>query len=489
MGAVDTRSDVEPVAARISTGISGLDEILDGGLLAGRAYLVRGGPGCGKTTLGLHFLTCGSANGEPALFITLAEPEAQLRANAERASFDLAGVTFLDLSPDVNFFSEAQSYDIFSPSEVEREPITRKIIERLDQLKPRRVFIDSMTQFRYLAVDAFQFRKQALSFLRFLATREATVLLTSEGTSEAPDDDLRFMSDGVIELDSTRDGRAVRVHKFRGSDFRTGPHTIRIGERGLTVFPRLQPESYGRASPGATSPSGIVALDRMLAGGLERGTVTLITGPTGVGKTTLGLVFMKAAAERGERSVVYTFEENPEILLHRCEAMDIPVRAMMERGTLSVISVEPLQFTPDEFASMVRFQVEDLNSRMVMVDSASGYRLSLRGEDPARYLHALCKYLANMSVTTLLINEVEAITGDFRATEIGISYIADNIIFLRYVEIDGALHKAIGVLKKRLSDFEKSIHSIKLTARGVEVGEPLRLQGLLQGTAESGAAR
>jgi len=485
---VDPRSGVEPAAAaRISTGISGLDEILDGGLLAGRSYLVRGGPGCGKTTLGLHFLTCGSANGEPVLLMTLAEPEAQLRDNAQRAGFDLEGVAFLDLSPDVTFFSEAQSYDIFSPAEVEREPITRKIIECLDQLKPRRVLIDSMTQFRYLANDAFQFRKQALSFLRFLATRGATVLLTSEGTRDAPDDDLRFMSDGVIELESTHDGRAIRVSKFRGSDSRTGAHTVRINNRGLTVFPRLQPDTHGHGAIGESSPSGIATLDQMLSGGLEHGTVTLITGPTGVGKTTLGVVFMKAAAARGERSVVYTFEENPEILLRRCEAMDIPIRAMIERGTLSVISVEPLQFTPDEFAHMVRFQVEDLNSRMVMVDSASGYRLSLRGEDPARYLHALCKYLSNMSVTTLLINELEAITGDFRATEIGISYIADNIIFLRYVEIEGTLHKAIGVLKKRLSDFEKSVHRMDLTPHGFEVGEPLRLHGLLHGTPESGA--
>ena len=101
---MNTRSDVEPAATRISTGISGLDEILYGGLLAGRSYLVRGGPGCGKTTLGLHFLTCGSANGETVLFMTLAEPELQLRENAQRAGFDLEGVTFLDLSPDVNFF-------------------------------------------------------------------------------------------------------------------------------------------------------------------------------------------------------------------------------------------------------------------------------------------------------------------------------------------------------------------------------------------------
>jgi len=193
------------------------------------------------------------------------------------------------------------------------------------------------------------------------------------------------------------------------------------------------------------------------------------------------VLFMKEAAGRGERSVIYTFEENPSILIARCEAINIPVQAMMDRGTLSLVHVEPLQYTPDEFAHMVRFQVDELNSRIVMIDSISGYCVSLGGQDPVRYLHAVAKYLANMGVTALLINEVEGITGDFRATDIGISYLADNIIFLRYVEIDGELRKAIGVLKKRLSDFEKFMRELEITREGVKVGEPFTHRGLLSG--------
>jgi circadian clock protein KaiC len=474
--------------SRISTGITGLDEILEGGLVAGRSYLVRGGPGCGKTTLGLHFLTCGSAAGESVLFISLAEPEAQLRDNAQQLGFDLSGVSFLDLSPDAAFFSDGQSYDIFSPAEVERGPVTGKIKEQVDRLRPKRVFIDSVTQLRYLASDPFQFRKQTLAFLRFFAEHGATVLLTSEGTPEAPDDDLRFIADGVIELEAKNESRAISVTKFRGSDFHSGSHTLRIGGWGLTVYPRLRPESHRRERRAELISSGVPELDQMLSGGLERGTITMITGPTGVGKTTLGLVFMKEAAGRGERSVVYTFEESPETLFGRCEAINIHVRDMVDRGTLFVLNVEPLQYSPDEFAQMVRFKVEELNCRIVMIDSVSGYSVSLRGEDPVHYLHALTKYLSNMGVTTLLVNEVEAITGDFRATDIGISYLADNVIFLRYLEIDGELHKAIGVLKKRLSDFEKFVRRVEITRYGVKVGDPYVMRGMLTGTPAETAA-
>ena len=134
---------------RLPTGVTGLDEILGGGLIPARAYLLRGGPGTGKTTVGLHFLTSGDPHVEKPLFITMGEPEAQIRKNAEAVGFDLEGVTFLDLSPSSAFFSEVQSYDIFAPAEVEREPMTQQIIAQVDMLKPKRVFLDAMTQFRY----------------------------------------------------------------------------------------------------------------------------------------------------------------------------------------------------------------------------------------------------------------------------------------------------------------------------------------------------
>jgi circadian clock protein KaiC len=475
----------EDLSTRLSTGIAGLDEVLQGGLIPGRAYLLRGGPGAGKTTVGLHFLTSGYPEAEKRLFITMGETEEQIRRNAEAMGFDLEGVTFLDLSPSSAFFTEVQSYDIFAPAEVEREPTTQQIVSQVEMLKPQRIFLDAMTQFRYLATDAFQFRKQALSFLRFLIEQGATVLFTSEGSAEAPDDDLQFMADGVIHLGFEAEGRTLSVSKFRGSDFRSGLHAMKLSSMGVQVFPRLLPDSHQQEFVVEALPSGVPELDELLHGGLERGTISIISGPTGVGKTTLGLQFMKEAAGRGERSVVYTFEERVETLVHRAEAIHIPVHAMIERGTLSVVQVEPLQWTPDEFARLVRQEVEEHGARIVMLDSTSGYRLSLRSEDLVSHLHALCKYLQNMGVAVLLVSEVEAITGEFRATEAGISYMADNIVFLRYLEVQGELRRAIGVLKKRLSSFERTLREVEITRYGIKVGKPLTaLRGILRGTPE-----
>lgn len=185
------------VEERLSTGVAGLDEIMGGGFLSHSTYLVRGGPGVGKTTLGLHFLAAGVARGERVLLITLGESAAQIQKNGARMGLDLQGVEFLDLSPSAGFFAAVESYDIFSPVEVERGPITRRIVEVVSALRPSRVFIDSMTQFRYLATDAFQYRKQVLSFLRFLGEQGRPSSLLRKG---APKRRMRISSLSPMEL-------------------------------------------------------------------------------------------------------------------------------------------------------------------------------------------------------------------------------------------------------------------------------------------------
>jgi circadian clock protein KaiC len=294
------------------------------------------------------------------------------------------------------------------------------------------------------------------------------------------------MSDGVMHLQFASEGRTVSVSKFRGSDFRSGAHVMRLTETGMEIFPRLLPDQHTQLFSPDTISSGVPELDELLHGGLERGTISLFTGPTGVGKTTLGLQFMKEAAGRGERSVVYTFEEAQETLLRRCESVNIPVRAMIARGTLAVNQIEPLHFSPDEFARAVQHEVEQKHARIVMIDSIAGYRISLRGENPVTHLHALCKYLQNMGVAVLLINEVENVVGEFKVSDIGIGYLADNIVFLRYLEIRGEMRKVIGVLKKRLSDFERTLREIDVSRYGIKVGAPLTgLQGILSGHVSS----
>lgn len=477
---------VDNVEERLSTGIKGLDEILNGGFIPGRAYLVRGKPGVGKTLIGLHFLLAGVSKGEKSLFISFSETEEQIRKDANSLGINLDDMSFLDLSPTSEFFSKVQIYDIFLPSEVERAPTTQSIVETVCTIKPKRVFIDALTQFRYLATDPFSFRRQALSFIRFLVEQGATVVFSSDASLEFPDDDLQFISDGVINLEYDINGRTIMISKFRGSSFLEGVHSLKITPGvGLEVFPRLIPELYRKDFTMQTISSGIPDLDELLNGGIERGTSTIITGPSGIGKTTLGLQFMKEASGRGERSVVYSFEESIETIIHRSKSINIPIQEMIDKGTLSLVYIEPLKYSPDEFALMVRKEVEERDTKIVMIDSIAGYRLALSSRDLIQHLHSLIKYLQNMGVTIILINEVESITGEFKATEQGISFLADNIIFIRYLEINGEIRRAIGVLKKRISNFEKTLRELEITRYGIKVGKPLtELRGILRGLPE-----
>jgi len=269
-------------------------------------------------------------------------------------------------------------------------------------------------------------------------------------------------------------GRTISITKFRGSDFSRGEHDMQLTGEGLQVFPHLLPPPIDVEFEHETINSGIPELDELLHGGLTRGTITIITGPSGVGKTTLGLQFMKEMAGRGENSIVYIFEEWEQVLISRCESIGIPIRSMIENRTLSIRQIEPLHYRPDEFAYKVRSDVERQKTAIVMIDSVSGYGLSIHVEDLVRHLHALCKYLQGIGVAVLLINETETITtNEFRATDLGISYVADNILFLRYFERNGQMRKGIGVLKKRLTDFEQTMREIEITRYGLKIGKPL----------------
>jgi len=472
-----------PEQTRISTGIVGLDVVLCDGLIPNRAYLIHGKAGTGKTTLGLHFLTADDVTEEPSLCITFGETVEQLTSNARSIGMDVNNVHFLDLSPTSQFFQREEIYNVFSASEIERGPLAERITETMDALRPARVFIDAMTQLHYLTNNEHEFRRYIVSFLRFMMERQTTILFSSEDNSRLTDEDLRFISDGVIQLENHVTYRTIQVEKFRGSSMIEDTHTMRLTETGMKVFPRLiQPESPERDLPIEPISSGIPKLDEMLHGGLERGTVTLFTGPTGVGKTTMGLQFMKEAAERGERSVIYTFEEDELTIRRRCEGINLPVQEMLGSGMLSIVQIEPLQFTPDEFAHMVRREVEDNDARIVMIDSISGYRLSVEGDDLIKHLHIQTKYLRTMGVTVILINEIHRIADPLRVTELNVSYLMDSIIFMRYIEVNGTLRRIIGVLKKRVSDFEKTVREVKFSASGIRVSKPLTgIQGVLTG--------
>jgi circadian clock protein KaiC len=469
--------------SRIETGVRGLDHILKGGLPDQRAYLLRGGPGSGKTTLGLHFLLNGPA--EESLFITLGESEEQLRANGSRAGLPMDGVSVLDLSPGQPGAQNA-SYSLLESWDVEGNAMHDDIVQHVKARRPTRIVIDSLSLLHFLSSDIFQFRKQAMSLLRALTDEGATVLFTSEMTPREDEQTLPYLSDGIITLESTDHGRLCRIDKLRGSDFEKGWHFYHLAHGGMTVFPRLLPEEHGRTVEHETLPFNIPALDALSHGGIERGTVNMLSGPTGVGKTTLGAQFMAAAAARQERSVIYSFDERASTFFTRCRQLGMPVEEQVEAGTLRFQGIEPLRYNPDQFAEEVREEVEKNGTTMVMLDSLSGYQHSVRGRDLQERVHALCRYLTNMGVTVILVNEVFALTGNqARVSEYGLSYIADNIILLRYIELSGELRKTVGMLKKRAGSFERSLREFDIQEDGVHVGEPLSgLRGILSGTPE-----
>jgi circadian clock protein KaiC len=216
---------------RLSTGIETLDQILHGGLISGRVYLVHGQPGTGKTTLGFHFLSAGEVKSGSNLLITFEEPEDHLRTDAGTLGLNIDGVTILDLTPTPETFSAAESYDIFSPVEIEREPITAEIAKAIRDSNVQRIFVDGFDHFRQLAADTFNYRRLIQSFFRFATHGGATVLVASEARDCISD------ADGVMHLGLQVSGRTVHVLKYRGSDFQPGHHSMRLTSHGIEIFP------------------------------------------------------------------------------------------------------------------------------------------------------------------------------------------------------------------------------------------------------------
>jgi len=481
-----TRSDAS-ASERLETGIPGMDEILCGGLRKRSATLLRGAPGAGKTIFGLHFLAAGVQASETGLYVNLGEPVDYIRETAATFGLDVEPVNFLSLSATGEEFHSEETYDLFSSAEVEGPSLVENIREEIEAVDPDRVVIDPATEFRYLTTDEHQFRSQILSLLDFLKAAEATVVLTSQAADSMPDDDLQFLVDAVVTIDSDGKRRTVEIPKFRGSSTRSGRHTVTITDSGMHAWPQIDPARHERSRTLSTRPSGVAALDALLSGGLTTGTVTFVSGPTGVGKTTTGLQFLTEAASNGDRSVLYSFEEDTETLLTRAEAIGIPVGKLIDSGQLHIEEIGPDELTVDEFTSRIRTEVEDNDTELVMIDGTTGFEQSLVGvgENPTGPLVRIGRYLRNMGVTGIITNEVHQITGEFRATEQKVSHLADAIVVLRHVEHRGQLRKVIGVLKKRTSEYEPRLRELEITAEGIRVGEPLsELRGILTGTPE-----
>ena len=472
--------------ARAETGIAGLDDILGGGVTPERLYLVEGTPGTGKTTLGLGFLLAGVRAGEAGLYITLSESESELRAVAATHDWSLGGLELFELIPEGGF-GEEQEQTLLHPSEVELGETVRGIIARVEELQPRRVVIDSLSELRLLAQNPLRYRRQILALKQYFSTRRCTVLVLDDKSAEAGDLQLHSIAHGVISLQQTlaRFGsqrRSLHIVKMRGMRYRGGYHDFAIKKGGLCVYPRLVAAEHGADFTTDATSTGSDALDALLGGGLVPGTATLLSGPAGVGKTTTVVQCLVAALRRGESAAYFLFDERLPTLLTRSAALGMDLHPFIDSGMLDVRRIDPAELSPGEFSSLVREAVEGNGARTVVVDSLNAYLQAMPEEQYlVLQMHELLSYLAHHGVVSLLILGQHGVMGDIRS-DVDLSYLADTVMQLRFFEASGEVRKAISVIKTRTSEHERTIREFRINAAGLVVGEPLRdFQGVLTG--------
>ena len=471
---------------RVSTGIEGLDYILKGGLPKNRLYLVEGNPGTGKTTMGLTFLLEGERIGENGLYITLSESREELLAVGDSHGWELESLTIHDLTVSGDSLTDDSRYTIFHPSEVELDETTKAVLNEVERINPKRVVFDSLSEMRMLARDALRFRRQILALKQYFMGKQCTVMLLDDRASEASDRELESIAHGVISLEyvPTEYGKQrhqMRVVKMRGVNFQSGSHDFNIETGGIIVFPRLSsPDSQPAFEPGVLK-SESDQLEQLL-GGLDYGTSTILTGPAGIGKSTLALMYAYTAAEQGERAALYLFDESIDTLYKRSTAIGLDIRNHVESGQITLRQIKLAEFTPGELAHLVSRDVEQNKTRVVIIDSVNGYLMSTPQE---RFLtmqfHELLSYLNRKGIVSILIVGQYGLVGSMQ-TPIDMSYLADTVVLLRYFEAGGEVRQAISVLKKRTGLHERTIREFRIGQGGILLGKPLTdFHGVLTG--------
>ncbi len=473
---------------RISTGSSGLDDILGGGLDANRMYLYEGRPGSGKTTIAMQFLLEGARLGERVLYITLSETHRELRLVARRHGWSLDGVDVFELVPPETTLDPERELTVLHPAEMELSETTKLIFDLVAETSPTRVVIDSLSELRLLAQNPLRYRRQVLALKHFFSQRETTVILLDDLSSQQTDLQLHSISHGVVLLeqlaiDYGAERRRLRVVKMRGIQFRGGHHDFTIEKGGLAIYPRLVAAEHHKAFVSEFASSGNAELDAMLGGGLERGTNALLIGAAGAGKSSLALTYAIAAAQRGEHAAFFAFDEGRGTLEARARTLGLPLQEALDSGRIMYQQIDPAELSPGEFAAMVRRSVEIDDARIIVIDSLNGYLNAMPDE---RFLilqmHELLSYLGQQGVLTILVLAQHGLVGPMD-TPLDISYLSDAVLMLRYFEFAGIVRRAVSVVKKRSGDHEHSIREYKLSSHGVTLGPPLTgFSGIFAGT-------
>ena len=471
----------------MKTGISGLDDILGEGLPARRLYLIQGQPGSGKTTLALQFLLEGARNGEQALYISLSETREEVEEVARSHGWALDNIEIVELSAIETQLSASAQNTLFHASEVELTETTKLLLEAVDKVKPTRCAFDSLSELRLLSGDALRYRRQILSFKQYFAGRNCTTLLLDDSSGEGSDSHVLSLAHGVLNLEQLAPEygaarRRLNVQKVRGSTYRGGYHDYVIETGGIKIFPRLVAAEHHRNFVNESVSSRLPGLDELLGGGLQRGTTTLFSGPPGSGKSNLALTYATNAALNGEKVAIYTFDESLPVLFARAAGLGFGLDKLVEKGTVTVTQIDPAELSPGEWTSRIRSAVEDEGAKVIYIDSLNGYLHSMAEE---RYvnlqLHELITYLNQQGIVTMVVVAPSGLMGQM-TSPIDVTYLADTVLMFRFFEADGAVHKALSVIKKRTGLHEHTIRELFIDRAGIRIGPPLdAFRGVLTG--------
>ncbi|MEO8945303.1 MAG: ATPase domain-containing protein [Gemmatimonadaceae bacterium] len=485
-------NDSSDLLHNLATGIPGLDSVLGGGLPEYSFNIIAGVPGAGKTTMAQQIVFANATVERPALYFTvLGESTLKMIRYQRRFRFfkpELVGtaVRFINLS------AEVLGQDL--------NQVLARIITDVERYKPKIVVLDSfrtinLASNRQYSTDA----ERAMGLEQFiqnlalqLTTWEVTSFLIGEYNEQESRSPVFTVADGILWLAQATDRNSVvrkfQATKIRGQGQMPGLHTFRITRSGVEIFPRI-PEQQMRRKPRpqveARLKTGIPGLDEMMGGGIPAGDAVLLTGPAGSGKTTFATQFVAEGIRAEEKVVVVVFEEYPEEYLSRARVLDMDLEEQVRLGNLGVIYLRPLDLSVDETLADISSAVKRLGATRVVIDSLSGFQVALAPtfrEDFQESLYRLVGALTATGITVMMTAEIVENSNHMQFTGDRVSFITDDIIMQRYVEIEGDLKKVLAVVKMRGSAHSAALRSYEITATGAVMNEFLKdYRGILTG--------
>jgi circadian clock protein KaiC len=463
---------------KLPTGVRGLDEILGGGIPEFSFNILAGTPGCGKTTLAHQIAFANATPKKPALYFTvLGEPPIKmLRYQQQYSFFDQAkvgkAVRFINLSDVV--------------VEQDLDAVLEEIIRQVTMAGPSIVVVDSFrTVVRKAVASANELEMQSFvqRLAQFLTSWEATTFLVGEYVpDEIRDNPVFTVADGLIWLSQLTERNSVvrklQIFKLRGQASVPGLHTFRIGDEGMQAFSRTLGLGSRKAVPAAARrrlSMGIAELDKMMDGGLIQGDSLLIAGPSGTGKSALATQFIAAGLHHKEPAILALFEERPPGYVDRAGELGMQFKAPIAKGMLEILYLRPLDLSVDQITQEILDAVDRVGAKRLVIDSLVGFEMALAPGFRADFRESLYRMivaLTSAGVTILTTVEVEDSFTALQFSHYTVSFLTDDIIRLRYVEIDGQLRKVLVVIKMRGGNHSKDIREYVITDKGVVVIKP-----------------